>query len=479
MAPLRIIALTIGATFALSSCGGGSGSGDGETATASVFPPETPHWNSSISPVQRVSKTIRLDATTIYNRFGLSVEFFVDGQYAGSDQGVVTDGKPPWVTYTFVFDSTFLSDGMHTIGVRSRDTVQRMSPTVNRLIYVENTIPSHVALVPAKIFPAPLSGAAGTGDLSFDAKTGLVGGEVTLTGMTATEVHIHVGHATATGMLVATLVQDGTSNRWKVPNGVVLASSQADLIPVGGLYIDAHSAAYPEGEIRDQILPSWLKVAFAPLRGDQVVPPVSTGASGVVALTGFASKVRNDRVRVDVNTIGVATTHSIGIYFGTVVPGAGGFALTRDGVTDHWYRTEFEPIMSAPYIAVVSPGFPNGELRGDLPMTEFAKASKLSELQTSIFTPKCSGCHDGSGTSLPGSLDLRSGKTHATLTATNAGVVPLRYVNSLGSDISYLLHKLEGVSTITGAPMPLGAPKLSRAELNAIASWIDAGALNN
>ena len=44
---------------------------------------------------------------------------------------------------------------------------------------------------------------------------------------------------------------------------------------------------------------------------------------------------------------------------------------------------------------------------------------------------------------------------------------------------SYVIQKLEGVSTISGVRMPAGGPYLSQATINQVAAWISAGAQNN
>jgi mono/diheme cytochrome c family protein len=107
----------------------------------------------------------------------------------------------------------------------------------------------------------------------------------------------------------------------------------------------------------------------------------------------------------------------------------------------------------------------------------------LSQLQAEVFTPRCSGCHDGSAPptgALPGSMDLRAGNTHASLVDVASQQQPaLLRVAPGDPEGSYLVHKLEGRAGIGGSRMPLGGPFLDAATLDAVRAWIEAGAAND
>jgi uncharacterized protein (TIGR03118 family) len=109
----------------------------------------------------------------------------------------------------------------------------------------------------------------------------------------------------------------------------------------------------------------------------------------------------------------------------------------------------------------------------------------LAQLQTQIFTPICSGCHNGIGTSLPGVQNLTSGHTFASVVnvpsieqGTLDRIKPNDPVNS------YLIQKIEGAAGITGGRMPLGCgavanPCLDQATIDLVKTWVSQGALNN
>jgi uncharacterized protein (TIGR03118 family) len=104
-------------------------------------------------------------------------------------------------------------------------------------------------------------------------------------------------------------------------------------------------------------------------------------------------------------------------------------------------------------------------------------ATSLAQLQTSIFTPRCSGCHNGGSATLPGSMNLSStAASFAALVGVNSSEVPsLQRVNAGNPDISYLIDKLEGSQTV-GERMPFGGPFLDAATIDQVRSWIQAGA---
>jgi hypothetical protein len=102
----------------------------------------------------------------------------------------------------------------------------------------------------------------------------------------------------------------------------------------------------------------------------------------------------------------------------------------------------------------------------------------LQSIQDSVFTPTCSVCHSGVGTSLPGSMNL------SNVTASRAALVSVASVEKPGvqrvapsnSASSYVVQKLQGDAGISGARMPFGGPYLDQPTINVIRQWIDAGA---
>jgi uncharacterized protein (TIGR03118 family) len=104
----------------------------------------------------------------------------------------------------------------------------------------------------------------------------------------------------------------------------------------------------------------------------------------------------------------------------------------------------------------------------------------LTELQETIFTPICSVCHTGEGTSLPGVMNLTAGHAYASLVNVASIEQPdVKRVAPGDPTGSYIIQKLEGASTISGSRMPLGGPYLDQATIDKVSTWISQGAQNN
>lgn len=100
--------------------------------------------------------------------------------------------------------------------------------------------------------PANSSTATGTGTLVVDPATRAASGSITLSGITATAAHIHLGAAGVNGPVNITLTSAG-GGVFNVPAGTVLTAAQLLAYKQGNLYYNAHSATFPGGEIRGQI----------------------------------------------------------------------------------------------------------------------------------------------------------------------------------------------------------------------------------
>ena len=87
---------------------------------------------------------------------------------------------------------------------------------------------------------------------------------------------------------------------------------------------------------------------------------------------------------------------------------------------------------------------------------------------------KCIDCHGGNG-----NLFLATGDDWANnLVAVNSFEQPsLKRVKPGDAANSYLIQKLEGAPTISGARMPFGASPLSTAQVDQIKAWINGIAL--
>jgi len=110
----------------------------------------------------------------------------------------------------------------------------------------------------------------------------------------------------------------------------------------------------------------------------------------------------------------------------------------------------------------------------------------FSSIQQEIFSsgdssgrPACTNCHNAIGSRFNG-LDLTAAVSYNNLvnvrSPVKAGAV--RVIPG-DPENSYLIHKLEGRSTIAGVRMPLNGPYLEAGQILVIRRWIEIGAPNN
>jgi mono/diheme cytochrome c family protein len=267
----------------------------------------------------------------------------------------------------------------------------------------------------------------------------------------------------------------------------MLTADQVTALLQGGLYIQALSAANPGGEIRGQITPANISVVWTLLSGGQEVPPVTISAAGVAATT--VDSVANTvsvyilstgvtdatAAELDTGATGKVGTKLVALTKGTVNMGSWSVAMSQISAAD---VANFNNGMW--YLNVLTPADPNGAIRGQIMPAMAAAVPTLTQLQTSVFTPKCSGCHNGVGTAPPGVLNLMAGGTYKALVNVATLEQPnLKYVVPGDPANSYLVQKLMGAAGISGGRMPLNGPYLDDATIAQVAAWIAAGAQNN
>jgi hypothetical protein len=101
--------------------------------------------------------------------------------------------------------------------------------------------------------PPVTTTAKGSGTLTFGNDKS-VSGSVTTTGVNGTAAHIHEAAPGKSGGVIIPLVKDG-DGKWNVPAGAKLTDAQESAYKAGNLYVNVHSDAHKDGEIRGQIKP--------------------------------------------------------------------------------------------------------------------------------------------------------------------------------------------------------------------------------
>ena len=432
-----------------------------------------------------VNRTVSLTADATAGAGVNRVEFLVDGNL------IATDTSAP---YSADWNTSTVTDGSHSLTARVVDTANTTVTSTAVTVNVLNSPAIDVAVSAAEVFPRTNSQATGAGQLTFNLVTGVVTGGVTLSGITATLAHIHNGIAGTNGPVVVDFVQSaGNPNRWDVEAGDVLTADLVTALLAGQLYVNVHTAANPGGEIRGQIKPQGISVGIAGLDGASVVPPVTNTAAGFAAMT---VNERANTATVHVQTSGVDDATEAHVHNAPAGQNATGPLLTllKDTTTASHWSVENQSVTQANrdalandtlYVDVHTPAAPAGALRGQLTLDGQPPTAPpsvtLTQLQSTIFTPICSGCHTGGGAGLPSSMNLSSAAaTFAAIVGVPSTQQPsLQRVNPNNPDNSYLVRKIEGAAGITGQRMPAGGAPLDATLIANVRAWIAAGAQNN
>jgi hypothetical protein len=101
----------------------------------------------------------------------------------------------------------------------------------------------------------PPVASAATGQGTFvvnDDRT--LSGSITTSGLNGSGAHLHVGAAGKNGPVAVPLAKSG-DNGWSVPKDAKLTDEQYKAFQQGDLYVNVHSPAHPDGEIRAQLKP--------------------------------------------------------------------------------------------------------------------------------------------------------------------------------------------------------------------------------
>lgn len=183
-----------------------------------------------------------------------------------------------------------------------------------------------------------------------------------------TSAHLHLGPGGANGQILLPLMPEPMGDAW---TGLVsLSSSETALVKTGGAYLDVHTAAFPGGEIRGQIVASLSTRFTAVLTGASQVPPNASSATG--AVVAFLHEPDN-RLVYAVETGGLASGTGAALHAqqaganGPVVFALNGGAGAWCGVSDRLSAQQVAALRNGgTYVNVASAAFPSGELRGQL-----------------------------------------------------------------------------------------------------------------
>ncbi|WP_206047234.1 CHRD domain-containing protein, partial [Noviherbaspirillum denitrificans] len=108
------------------------------------------------------------------------------------------------------------------------------------------------ALSGGEVVPPTSSAASGAGLVTVDADQRTLNASVITSGMTDTAAHLHIARPGAVGPIEFALSRTAGTTVWATR--VPLTDAQFAALRDGNYYLDVHSAAFPEGEIRGQVV---------------------------------------------------------------------------------------------------------------------------------------------------------------------------------------------------------------------------------
>jgi hypothetical protein len=259
--------------------------------------------------------------------------------------------------------------------------------------------------------PAVTTDAKALATLYFDGDRTKAKMNITATGLSGpiTGVHIHEGDPGSNGPVLYPLVNEGNRVQMEVTD-----ISSLDLVSIlnGATYVNIHTAAHPNGEIRGQLQMEQDYTFVADMAGDQESPAVVTDARGLASIHYTLGTLSLD---VNVQLTGL-NSDITGAHFHTGAPEENGpvFADLGDLINGNTLRgtitVAFENLVDIvtgnAYINIHTTDHPDGEIRGQLNyLPGITFDGWMSPLQENPFTTS-SASGLAVGTVYPSTTDI-------------------------------------------------------------------------
>lgn len=233
--------------------------------------------------------------------------------------------------------------------------------------------------------PASASAATGTAQFSLNSTFTAINYSVQVEGLSGAigGAHLHTGVAGTSGAVIVDLSGDVVGN---TISGTISGTDLTDELIIelleSGIYLNVHTTAYPNGEIRAQINRVAREGYSVNLSGDQEVPGVSTNANGGGIVT-ISRERNNAHIMLVVKDLSGPIT---GSHIHNAAAGANGsveFDLTpwfagtgtTDGAYGYWSTADMPAMGTASevkfrnnemYVNVHTAANANGEVRGQI-----------------------------------------------------------------------------------------------------------------
>lgn len=259
-------ALTGSLALGLAACGGGSDDNVNQDSTTSTLraalsgdQEPTPTVTGALGtgsftltmPSRALSGSIAINGMTATMAHVHQGEVGVNGgvivNLAETPPGSGTWSVPTGTVLTEAQATAFSTGGLYANAHTIENPGGEIRGQIGREVYAAQMNASQEV-------PTNSSAATGVGFVSLDPVTKQFTARMTLTGMAATVAHIHTGNLGANGSVIFALTQTATgSGIWVSAADATMTDAQITAMKAGGLYFNAHSVAFPGGEIRGQI----------------------------------------------------------------------------------------------------------------------------------------------------------------------------------------------------------------------------------
>lgn len=228
---------------------------------------------------------------------------------------------------------------------------------------------NNVSLSAAQEVPLSSSLASGKLDIIYDKNSNKLDYTISYTGVTPTAMHFHKGEVGASGPVELEVVGPFSSG---MKGTLTLTNAQeADLL-ANGWYLNVHSAAFPAGEIRGQVVTeNFVVFSNIALSGQEENPSNNSTASGFFnGLYDKTTKTMKYKLSVTGATstaMHLHTSAGVGVN-GDVVTAITGTSGTTAAFTA---AQEADLLAGKIYFNFHTTAFPGGELRGQVVTDNF------------------------------------------------------------------------------------------------------------
>lgn len=194
---------------------------------------------------------------------------------------------------------------------------------ITQLSSVNSQVPENVfssTLTGAQVVPSVTSIGSGTGVVSVDPATNQIRATIVTADVNGTQAHVHLGATGVAGPVVFSLTEnEAGSGVWTTT--ATLTTDQLAQLTAGNYYFNVHTAAYPDGEIRGQIL-AQLPPSGSAINTTSSTAVTSAGGTDTIATASGSSNTGATVSSALTNDATAYTNTNRAVFFTNVLSGS-------------------------------------------------------------------------------------------------------------------------------------------------------------